>query len=236
MDSPQINFSQMQGNRGFTHGNDLVGSYTTKETPADAGFVVGSAIPVGRFIALAPQHMGQTSGSFRTVILPDKLGTSLFKEDGSDYSAEIGDAQPGGNFQFVGVSVGHRCPVACEQDWGKAPCPPIGYVNDILKWRFFRPVLAGRNGNAPDAVSAVHNDDVKVYCEVDIAQGDDLHIRVEELVPYDKNNPASIPQLLGGVTNTADAGTVPIASTRFKNAVVRSEAGTAGDGVWINLG
>lgn len=233
---PEYFYDYSMGSKSWAHGNVLPGTYTTKETPADGFFAEGSVIPPGVFVALAPRNFSATSGNYQSVILPDRLGTSLTKLDGTDYSDIIADAlDANDNPVLAGVSVGHRCPNDCEIHWGVKPCPPHHYKGEgRLAWKFFRPTRL--NQNTADSVSAVHNDDVYVYAETDFKPGDAIHVRVEITVPFVPGAGAVGSQVFGGITNVSDAGTIPITSTRFANAQIVRIGGKAGNGAWVNLG
>ncbi|NKB76247.1 MAG: hypothetical protein GKR96_04210 [Gammaproteobacteria bacterium] len=217
----------------WQQGQPLPGTFTTAETPAQGYFVEGSIIPPGRFVAMSPAAMASTSANWQSAILPDKLGTSLFNMDGTDYTATIGDAfMATGNFEIIGVSVDYDCITDCEKLYVKEPCPPLGYVDEAMRWKYFKPARANVRGAS--SVSLVHNDHVWVYTEKAMKPGDPVFIRIEVVTPYVAT--AGVPaELFGGVTNVADAGTMPITDTRFANARVDAPA-IAGGAVKIFLG
>lgn len=234
MDQIERLYSSQSGPDRWEHGNVPPGTFTTMETPATGHFAEGSPIPPGRFCAISPSSMTQTTRAFTSTILPDRVGTHLRQTDGSDYTGIIANAlNAASNLEIIGVSVDYSCAADCEAHWGTYPCPPVGYLDEAMRWKFFKP--ARKNVRGADAVSLVQNDNVTVYCEQDMAPGDPLFIRHTEVVAFDPNNLAPVFELLGGVTNVADAGTMPITDTKFANARVVHSA-NAGSSVWLYLG
>lgn len=215
------------------------GVYTTSDTPAAGYISAGSHIPGGRFLAAHPDNVSSTSNKIQQAILPDLLGTSLVQNDGTDYSAIIAGALDGaGDFIFVGVSPVNNCKkdicmraqinhdnkrngfneqVIPDTLIGAQP-KPIGYswTESIDNYTNYR-----------DAVSAINSDRITVYAEQDINLGDTLFIRVQVLLAG-----APIDQLLGGVTNVADAGTQD--PSKYFNIRV-TKAAKAGSAVEIQL-
>jgi hypothetical protein len=219
--------------RDWTFTDLQYGVITTSDTPA-AGFIAaGSHIPGGRFLAAHPDNISATSRLAQKAILPDLLGTSLIKDDGTDYSDIIAGALTAGDFNFIGVSVVRRgdlhdiCMRATinEQNKRNGLFPsvvpngligsqpwPIGYT-----W----PESIDNYWNYGDNVSAVQQDRITLYTEQDINIGDPVFVRVDILLPM-----LDPPQLLGGVTNVADAGTQPV--TGFNLRVTKpAKAGSA---------
>ena len=200
------------------------GATTGQFSHASGAYAVGSDIPAGRFVADAPASLSSSSNNERMVMLPDKDGTSLFKADGvTDFSGIIATAVDGaGNFPIIGVTsfAGRTCKPKCEIGENIAVQPkgkPIGYADEQSKWNYY-PIRT--------SVDIVTSGLISVYTEKDITPSDALFIRVKV-----NNAGAAVDELLGGVTNVADAGTQPApANIRIDNG------GKAGSSVTLHLG
>ena len=189
-----------------------------------AGIPVGSHIAGGVFVVNAPSYVMSTFHELgtredRTVMIPDRLGTNLFHNDGvTDFSADMADAMnDSGEFCFIGVAgnASHTCKDECSS----RPCCPIGY-NSLQQRNNFWPRLRG-------AIDIITQGFITVYTEADITvkNCDSLHVRVEVTDPD-----AAVCQMIGGVTNIADAGTQPL------NLDHRIETGAkAGEALMIEL-
>jgi len=200
------------------------GAITGQYSSASGAFAIGSDIPAGRFVVDAPTSLVSSSNNERMMMLPDKTGVNLSKADGvTNFSADIATAlKADGTFPIVGVTTfaGNTCKPTCIGGGSVTPEPkgkPIGYSDEQSKWNYY-PIRT--------AIGVVTNGSVSVYTEKDITPADDLFIRVDVV---DANAP--VDQLLGGVTNVADAGTQPAPSNiRIDNG------GKAGSSVTLQLG
>lgn len=176
---------------------------------------VGSIIPGGRFVVRAPSPMGHSTNTYRTAMLPDRLGTSMLYPDGvSNFSDDMPSILNENNefCEFLGVSVSGMG--TCKMECTKWYCCPIGYNGEEQRTNFW---------NQYENVTIVDDGKVSVYAETDMKLCDDIYVRIEVVNPQ-----ASKCQYLGGVTNTPDAGTQKVC------AKVDQEA-CSGEAVMLDL-
>lgn len=188
------------------------------------GYAVGSNIPAGLFVVYSPEYASGMFGDCgeHSFILPDQTGNMLLHNDRqTTYADMIADAKDqDGKFRFVGVSkvALHGCKELCEVN----ECCPFGYPDDSPQHSNYWSRLS--------IMDVVTRGFVRVFNETSFSLFDELRVRVKQVEPSGSDQP-TICQYLGALTTATDAGTVPLGSN-----VRLDTTGSAGQGVWIELG
>ena len=222
-------FSGIQRDGGTEQRFVLGNTYgaTNRDSHIIAAFPAGNIIPGGRFLIHDPKFVlnaDNLSGTQQglALTLPDKEGTLLADEAGTNYSTVIASVKNAdGNFVFVGVSANGLA--ACKRFYKEPvlntpPACPIGY-SEAANLRNYWPVYGG-------AMDVVTKGMTTVYAEKAINVTDTLFVRVKKLAT------ATPCQFIGGVTNVADAGTQPLVGITVR--IISPCA--AGDSLAIELG
>lgn len=191
------------------------GAIGSNQVTGPGAIAVGSIIPGGRFVVRAPSALGHSTNTYRTAMLPDRLGTSMLYPDGvTTYANDMASILNDDNefCEFLGVSTSGMS--TCKMECVKWYCCPIGYNGEEQRTNFW---------NQYENVTIVDDGKVTVYAETNMKLCDDVYVRIEVVNPSAENC-----QYLGGVTNTPDAGTQKVC------AKVAQEA-CAGEAVLLDL-
>lgn len=194
--------------------NYAYGATASRIIEGPGAFAVGSIIPGGRFVVRAPSPNGYSTNTYRTAMLPDRTGKYLTYPNGSDYSQDIAPLLNDDNefCEVLGVSVTGSN--TCKSDCVKSYCCPIGYEGEEQSQNYWNPY---------ENITIVDSGKATVYTETDMKSCDKVYMRIEVI---DTN--ATVCQMLGGVTNTPDAGTQEI-------CVKVAQAACAGEAVLLDL-